>query len=118
MLDFIRAGGYIMFVLLAIGIPLVVTGAKFARNADPQRLSLVRALTVALAFAAISGVAADLMAVAMHVAEEVDWLKAPLPYVLAGFGESMTPAILAGSLASVAWILVAVGVRRMPRDPS
>jgi len=114
MLDFIRAGGYVMFVLLAIGVPLLYTAARFAKAADPQRLSLVRALTVALAFAAISGVASDLLAVASHVADNPDWLKDPVPYLLGGFAESMTPAVLAGTLAAVAWILVAVGVRRMP----
>ena len=114
MLDFIRAGGYVMFVLLAIGVPLLYTAARFAKAADPQRLSLVRALTVALAFAAISGVASDLLAVASHVADNPDWLRDPVPYLLGGFAESMTPAVLAGTLAAVAWILVAVGVRRMP----
>jgi hypothetical protein len=117
MLGLLRAGGYIMFVLLAIGAPLLVTAVKFAIRADPQRLSLVRALTVALAFAAISGVASDLLAVASHVVDNPDWLKEPLPALLAGFAEAMTPAVLAGTLASVAWILVAFGVRRMPRDP-
>jgi ABC-type Fe3+ transport system permease subunit len=117
MLEFFLAGGAIMFVLVAIGVPLVVVAAMFARNASAQRLSLVRALTVALAFAMIAGVAADLMAVAKHVAGTDDWLKDPLPYLLEGFGESMTPAILAAALASIAWILVAFGVRRMPRDP-
>jgi hypothetical protein len=118
MLDFIRAGGVIMFVLLAIGIPLVVVAARFARNASAHGLSLIRALTLALAFAAVAGVTADLMSVAKHVARNEDWLKEPLPYLLEGFGESMTPAILAGALASVTWILVAFGVRRMPRDPN
>jgi heme exporter protein D len=118
MVNFILAGGYAMFVLLAIGIPLVVIAAKFARNASVQRLSLIRALTIALVFAAISGVTSDLMSAAKHIADNPEWLKEPLPVVLEGFGESMTPAILAGSLASIAWILVAFGVRRMPRDPS
>ena len=117
MLNFIRAGGYIMFVLLAIGVPLIVTAALFAKSASPQRLSLVRALTTALAFAAISGVASDLASVGSHLAGNDEWLKEPLPIVLEGFAESMTPAILAGSLAAIAWILVAVGVRRMPKDP-
>ena len=118
MLDFIRAGGYVMFVLLAIGIPLIVTAALFAWRANPQRLSLVRALTTALVFAAITGIASDLIAVASHVAKNPEWLKEPLPVLLGGFAEALTPAVLAGGLASVAWILVAFGVRRMPKDPS
>ena len=118
MLDFLRAGGSIMFVLLAIGLPLIAVAARFAKSADPQRLSLIRALTTALAFAAISGVASDLGAVASHIANNPEWLKEPLPFLLVGFAEAVTPAILAGTIASIAWILVAFGVRRMPRDPA
>jgi len=118
MLDFMRAGGWIMFVLLAIAVPMIVVAAKFARNASPQGLSLVRTLTIALAFAAISGVASDLASVAKHVSENPEWLKEPLPYLLQGIAESLTPAILAGSLAAIAWIFVAFGIRRMPHDPS
>lgn len=118
MIQFFIAGGFVMFVLLAIGLPLIVVAARFAWSASPQRLALVRALTVALVFAALAGVTSDLMSVAKHVAGNDEWLKEPLPYLLEGFGESMTPAILAGSLATIAWILVAFGVRRMPRDPN
>jgi hypothetical protein len=118
MVRFILAGGFGMFLLLAIGLPMIVVAARFAWNANAQRLSLIRALTIALAFATLAGVTSDLMSVAKHVAGNEDWLKEPLPYLLEGFGESMTPAILAGSLASIAWILVAFGVRRMPRDPN
>lgn len=118
MLEFFRAGGFIMIVLLAVGLPLLVVAARFARNADPQRLSLIRALTTALAFAAIAGVASDVMAVCLYVARSPDAQAKPVPILLQGLAESLTPAILAGAIASIAWILVAVGVRRMPSDPT
>jgi len=116
MIEFIKAGGFSMLVLLAIGLPMVVVAAMFAWSASAHRLSLIRALTVALVFAALAGVTSDLMSVAKHVAGNDEWMKDPLPYLLEGFGESMTPAILAGALATIAWILVAFGVRRMPRE--
>jgi hypothetical protein len=114
MIDFFKAGGFIMFVLVAVGLPLLAVAARFARNADPQRLSLIRALTSALAFAAIAGIASDVMAVCHYVARTPDALARPLPILLTGLAESLTPAILAGAIASIAWILVGVGVRRMP----
>ena len=116
MIQFFIAGGFVMFVLLAIGLPLLFVAARFAWSATAQRLSLVRALTVAIAFAALAGVTSDLMTVAKNVAGNDEWLKEPLPYLLEGLAESLTPAILAGSIACIAWILVAFGVRRMPRD--
>jgi hypothetical protein len=42
--------------------------------------------------------------------------KEPLPYLLQGLAESLTNAILGGGILVLAWMLVAIGVRRMPRD--
>jgi hypothetical protein len=117
MVDFFRWGGYSIWMVVAIGVPLLIVGAKFARNADAQRLSLIRALTWALVFTIVAGVASNLMATALTVARNDD-IKDPLRTLLQGFAESMTTGILGGTIASVAWILVAVGVRRMPPDPS
>ncbi|HEY3808021.1 MAG TPA: hypothetical protein VGL61_35795 [Kofleriaceae bacterium] len=116
MLTFIVAGGWPMLVLIALAVPLLVIAALFARSASPHRLSIIRALTTAMTFTAIGGVASDLASVAYHVADNPDWLKDALPYVLEGFSESMAPIVLAFPLIAIAWILVAFGVRRMPRD--
>lgn len=114
MIDFLIAGGYTMIVVLVVGAVMVTAAARFAFAADPQRLALVRALTWALAFAVLAGVAANLRTVCHAVAGNDEWLKAPLPILLEGFAEAIAPAILGGAIASIAWILVAVGVRRMP----
>ena len=114
MIDFLLAGGYTMGIVLLVGAVMVTAAARFAVAADPQRLALVRALTWALAFAVVSGVAANLTMVCRAVVGTPEWLANPLPILLTGFAESIAPVILGGAIASVSWILVAVGVRRMP----
>ena len=114
MVDFFRAGGFNMFILTALGLVLVPTAIKFARNADPQRLSLIRALTMALTFAALVGFFAGLASTAMYVVRNEP--KDPLPWLLMGFAESTTNLMLGGLIAVITWILVAVGVRRMPQQ--
>src|SRR5258706_16036777 len=116
MFDFIRAGGFSMFILLAIGAALVAIAIAFARNADPQRLSIIRALTIALVLASLTGFAAGLAATAKAVIHEEP--KDPLPWLLQGFAESTANLLLGGGIAVIAWILVAVGIRRMPPDHS
>ena len=118
MVDFIRAGGFNMFVLLALGIALVIPAVRFARNADPQRLSFIRALSRAIAWCTFVGVASGLAATCHYVVSHDDALKEPLPYLLQGFAETLTNAILGGGILVVAWILVAYGDRRMPADRS
>jgi hypothetical protein len=116
MLDFFRAGGWVMFLVLALAIPLLVTSAKFARNASPQGLSIIRALTLAVVFASIAGVTSDLAAVARNVPSNPELMKEPLANILWGFNESMAPAILGFSLVTIAWILVGFGVRQMQKE--
>jgi hypothetical protein len=116
MLDFFKAGGFNMIPLTVIGIVMLVTGIKFARNADAQRLSLIRALTAAIVFCTIIGVAAGLASTAKFVVNVPEAQKDPLPYLLMGFAETMTNVILGGSFAVLTWILVAFGVRRMPKE--
>jgi hypothetical protein len=114
MIEFFLAGGWMMFVVLAAGVPLLVTAARFARSASPQGLALVRTLAKVVAFAAVTGVITDLATTAKAVATNPELNQHPLDYLLLGFAESMSPAILGFSLVTIAWILVAFGVRRMP----
>jgi hypothetical protein len=116
MLDFFRAGGFNMFPLTVFGIAMLITGVQFARNADPQRLALIRALTVTIAFCTIIGVAAGLATTAKFVATQPEGQKEPLDFLLLGFAETMTNVMLGGSFVVLTWILVAVGVRRMPKE--
>ena len=122
MLEFFQAGGFNMFILAAFGVVMIPTAIQFARNADAQRLSLIRALTTALVFATLVGFFAGLASTAKFVADPdkvaaVEPLE-PFAIVLLGFAESTTNLILGGGIAVITWILVAVGVRRMPSDPS
>jgi hypothetical protein len=114
MLSFFRAGGFNMFVLAGIGIALLWTSARFARNADPQRLSLIRALTWVLVFSTVTGFMANLAATAKHAVDAPP--EDLVPYLLLGFAESTANVVLGGGIGVLTWILVAVGVRRMPGD--
>lgn len=116
MLDFFRAGGVNMFALAVLGIVMIVTAVRFARNADPHRLSILRALTWVLTFSSIAGFITGLVSTCKYVVREPEAIKDPLPYLLMGFSESCSNLILGGSIAVITWILVAVGVRRMPHD--
>lgn len=114
MVELFRAGGFNMFVLAALAIPSWLVAVKFARSATPQRLSILRALTWAIVAVTVVGVAAGLASTAHFVVSVPEAQKEPLPYLLQGFAETMTNAILGGGIVAITWILVAVGVRRMP----
>jgi hypothetical protein len=83
---------------------------------EPRLLGVVRALTWALVFSTLSGIASDITATFMHVVHDPEWSKEPVLPVMMGLGESLTPATLGFSLLSICWIIVAVGVRRSKSD--
>ena len=114
--DFMRAGGWMMFVILATAIPMLVVAVMFARNATPHRLSLIRALTTATVFASLAGVVTDLATCARNCVSIPELHKDLVDNLLWGFNESLAPASLGFSLITLTWILVAFGVRRMPAD--
>lgn len=116
MIEFFAAGGWMMFVVLAAAVPLLIAAAKFARSASPHGLSIIRALTTAVAFAAVGGVVTDLAAVCRHVVSRPELANDLVASLLGGINESLAPAILACPLIAIAWILVAFGMRRMPHD--
>ncbi|MBL0221049.1 MAG: hypothetical protein IPQ07_45180 [Myxococcales bacterium] len=115
-MEFIRAGGFNMFILLAFAVVMIATAIRFARDADPHRLSILRALTWALVACTATGFVSGLAATCKYVVNDPEALANPLPYLLQGFAESCANVILGGAIAVVTWILVAVGVRRMPHD--
>ncbi|MEP6863720.1 MAG: hypothetical protein ABJE66_24045 [Deltaproteobacteria bacterium] len=116
MLQFFINGGWMMFVVLATAIPMLVIAVKFARDATPHRLSLIRALTTAVVFASLAGTVTDLASVARNIVQIPEFHKDLVDNLLLGINESLGPVILGFPLITLAWILVAFGVRRMPAE--
>jgi uncharacterized membrane protein len=116
MLDWFLAGGFNMYFLAVLAIVMIATAARFARNADPHRLSILRALSWALVATTLTGFVGGLVATCRFVIDRPEAAANPLPYLLQGFSESCSNLVFGGSIAVITWILVAVGVRRLPRD--
>ncbi|MCE9580612.1 MAG: hypothetical protein K8W52_46255 [Deltaproteobacteria bacterium] len=112
LLRFFRAGGFSMWTVLAFALATIWVAVGFARRPEPRRLALVRALTWVEVFAMLAGVTTNVMVVLYRAAREED----PTVLLLQGFAESITPLVLGCSLLVLAWLAVAIGVRRSPDD--
>lgn len=115
MLGLMHRGGFNMWFLAAIGAVMVWTAIRFARHADPHRLSILRAMTVAIVVASIGGFVAGLIKTC-SVAGREEVLAEQVDTLIHGFGESCSNLVFGGAFVVITWILVAVGVRRMPHD--
>jgi hypothetical protein len=112
MIDFFRAGGFSMWIVLALGLAALVLAFGLLRDPEPRRLGVVRALSRAETFAIAGGVASNLMAVFWHIAHDDAALRDPAPALFQGLGEAIAPAVLGFTMLSVAWLVVGVAVRR------
>lgn len=118
MVEFFQAGGFVMFFVLGFGALAIAAAVYFARSPDDRRLGLIRALSSATLFSLLAGVATDLATVFHNVPSHPEWLEGTSVemVVMTGLAESLTPAILGFTLLSLASLVTAVGMRRLP-DP-
>jgi hypothetical protein len=116
MADFLRAGGYPIWIVIALTIPSLYLAIRFAIALDARRLAMLRALSWAQVFAVTSGVAADVIATLWNAGRNPDLRDDRVTAVLIGLGESLTPAVLGLSALTVVWILIAFGLRRAPKS--
>jgi hypothetical protein len=114
-MEFFRNGGFPMIVILVFGALALVNAARFAWAPGPGRVPYQLALGATILFAGLGGTATDLMTVALRVPSIPEWANDPQVglIVLQGFGESMSPTILAFGALIAQSLLVALGLRRL-----
>jgi hypothetical protein len=114
MIEFMRAGGYAMWIILALGLACLALTGSFVWRPAERKLAMIRPLSLATVFAVLSGVTSGLAMTTRFVAARPELAGSPeMPVVvLIGIGESLTNAILGFSILMLVWILVAIGLRR------
>jgi hypothetical protein len=117
MMEFMRAGGVPIWIVLFFGLAALVTGVLFAIRPDERKAAVLRALSNTTIFCILSGVTSCIAAVMSKVPGNPEWAHSPdrTLIIMTGLGESMTPAILGFTLLSLVWLLAAVGSRRAPQ---
>jgi hypothetical protein len=121
MMDWFTAGGFGMFVVLAIGVGSIGFGAKAVRNPSAERLDALRALPALIVTSALFTLGTNLWAVNRALesgtfAQTHGITEAHLPVVgLIGFTEAAQPLTLGGLLAAIVVGLRLVGEAKHAR---
>lgn len=115
MYEFLRMGGFPMWFVLAFGSLTLAAAISFARHPVERSVGLIRSLSVATVFIILSGVAGGLTMMSVRIPQTPEWANDPklALIVMAGIGESLTLAIVGFAFLAVAWLVTALGVRRM-----
>jgi hypothetical protein len=112
MLKLIIAGGWGMSFVILFALLNLAAAIGFAWRGKKRTLAVLRALTATTVFMIFASIAANFTAVMWNAPRAfADDPKLPL-IIMQGLGEVVTPATLGFSLLSMAWLIVAVGLRR------
>jgi len=97
---------------LLIGLAPMVMAVAYAIRPSEQRLALMRPLSLASIFAALSGLLVGVTAVLVGVGATDDASAQAWRRSAVGLAEALVPPFVTFAFLAVAWIGVALGMRR------
>jgi hypothetical protein len=106
-------GIYLMgFVIFVSGVGVLGTAIAYAIRPTERKLMLLRPLTLAAIFASICSFCGGLATVLKGAGVTNQWSVKSVGLALMGLSECVVPLFVAFAFLSVAWLLVALGLRR------
>jgi hypothetical protein len=106
-------GIYLMgFVILVAGVGVFGTAVSYAIRPSERKLMLMRPLSLAAIFAAICSSSVGTATALKFAGVAAEAGPKAYPVLLMGLSESLIPPFVAFAFLAVAWLLVAVGMRR------
>lgn len=113
-MQFLQEGGWGAYLVLILSLVTLVDAALFAWKPDRKRLAFLVGMTVATLLSSMTGTVAGLASTFHYVGDPAKGGAGDWPHMLLlGLGESLGSLILGFGLMAVAWILGAVGLRRL-----
>jgi hypothetical protein len=109
MLDAFRNGGWGMYPTTIAGLVLIAAAVRYARQPDPRRLQVVRALSLLVFLVACLGFVAGVINSFAFATDKPDELAV---YVVSGVGESLNCIGLGLAMLVIATIIRTYGVSR------
>jgi hypothetical protein len=117
LLELLRQAGILALLSLAIDfVPLVMAVAYVVRPSE-RRLALMRPLSLAGLFAALTGGVVGFLHVLAGIARDSEPFAESYRQVAAGASEALVPAFVGFGCLTFAWLLVAVGMSRSRVEP-
>lgn len=106
-------GNYMMwFAVIVSGLGAFGVAAAYARRPTERKLMLMRPLSLASVFSAVGSLTAGMATILQGIAASGNWGGHIPSAVFRACAEALVPVFAAFSFLAVAWLLVAVGMRR------
>lgn len=108
----LRAAGGVAILGMLMGLAPLAVGIAYALWPSERRLALMRPLTLATIFAALCTLLSGFAAVSRGISATASVSAINYQKIAGGLAEGFTPMFVAFGFLTVAWIAVAVGMRR------
>lgn len=107
-------GIIITAVILLLGLACLAVAFSFMIKPSEVKLAFFRPLSVATTFASITGVVTGLAMTLSRIAWELEGGEKTVgsAQFLGGLSEALVPSIIGFALLAVAWVALALGMRR------
>jgi hypothetical protein len=106
-------GIYLMgFVILVAGVGVFGMSLAYAVRPTEQKLVLMRPLSLAAIFAAVCSSSVGVATALRYAGAKEVLTPKDVSVMLMGLSESLIPPFVAFAFLAVAWLVVAVGMRR------
>lgn len=112
LLEMLRQAGIVALLSLVVGVVPMVMGVLYAIRPSEARLALMRPLALASIFASFCGFLSGLV----HILHDLGVSPSPAlsGTVALGLSEALVPMFVGSGCLTVAWLCVALGLRRHP----
>lgn len=116
--EFMLEGGWSMWFVLAIGLVTLAMSVSFLKWPNARQADIVRSFTRATVFSIVTGLSVNIAAVGAKVPANPEWANSPQIHliIMQGIAEAIAPASLGFTLLALAWLVVAVGQRKLVRE--
>jgi hypothetical protein len=102
---------------LLVGLAPLVLGMLYAIRPSERRLALMRPISLAAIFAALCTMIVGMVGAITSLAASPDLATANLQRALPGLAEALVPVFVTFACLTVAWLCVALGMRRAESAP-
>jgi len=109
-LEMLNEAGMVALLSIVVALFPVGLGVLYAARPSEQLLGLLRPASLAAIFAGLSGMLSGFVTILRGIAAT----ESPIPFrrVAEGSAEALVPLFIAFGCLTVAWLCVAVGLRR------
>ena len=112
---FRHASLFTRFALL-VGVSPLVAGVLFALRPTDRSLALMRPLSLAGIFAAVSNLFVGVANALMAISRVEAWDASGIRFAAEMMSEVVIPTFIGFAILTIAWLCIAVGTRRLNRS--